>query len=276
MMMDETDDKRSGTQTIERAVALLREICLFGHSGAQLSEIAARCGLRKSTAHRILSCLVRERLVRQSPDNRHYLAGPMLFEFGVSALPERAEFQQSISTRLWALSKQTSGVGFLFYRSGDDFVCAVRAGTAKCKAKDLPVFPGTRRPLVLGTGGVAILLALPRDESLEIVERNLARLKYYNNYSGASIAGVRHMIAQSYKRGFAANAGDILPGLNAFGLALCNQSGEPFASISLAGPADDFPLKRLDEYRDLLQATAKGLPSAIPFPVREGILAVDV
>ncbi len=266
-MTNGNEDKRSGTQTIERAVALLREICLSGHSGGQLSEIAARCGLSKSTAHRILTCLARERLVRQCPDDRHYLAGPMLFELGVSALPERAEFQHSIRSRLWALAKQTSGVAFLSYRSGDDFVCAMRAGTARCLAKNLPVFPGTRRPLVLGAGGVAILLALPKEEAIEIAERNIANLK---GCSDASVEGLRHMIAYSRQKGFAVNAGDIHPGLNAFSLALRNQSGEPFASIALAGPAGDLPLDRLDEYRDLLHATAKGLPSAAPYPAREG------
>lgn len=264
--MNDNDDKRSGTQTIERAVALLREICLSGHSGGQLSELAARSGLRKSTAHRILTCLARERLVRQCPDNRHYLAGPMLFELGVSASPERAEFQHTMRNRLWTLSRQTSGVAFLFYRSGDDFVCAVRAGTAKCKARYLPVFPGTRRPLVLGTGGMAILLALPREELLAIVERNIANLN--GGYGDASIEGICHMIKHSYERGFAINASDILPGVNAFSLALRNQAGEPFAAISLAGSARDFPLERLDEYRELLYATAKDLPGATPCPAR--------
>ena len=264
--MNDNDDKRSGTQTIERAAALLREICLSGHSGGQLSDLAARCGLRKSTAHRILTCLTRERLVRQCPDNRHYLAGPMLFELGVSASPERSEFQHAMRNRLWTLSRQTSGVAFLFYRSGDDFVCAVRAGTAKCKARDLPVFPGTRRPLVLGTGGMAILLAIPREESLQIVERNIATLN--GGFGAAYIEGVRDMIKHSYERGFAINAGDIMPGLNAFSLALRNQAGEPFAAISLAGSAREFPLERLDEFRELLYAAAKDLPGATPYPAR--------
>lgn len=261
--MNEIVSKRSGTQTIERAVKLLREICVSGHAGGQLSEIAARCGLRKSTAHRILTCLMRERLVRQSPDNRHYLPGPMLFELGLSAQPERGEFENAIRSRLWTLSRQTSGVGFLFYRSGDDLVCAVRAGTAKCQAKDLTIFPGTRRPLIMAAGGLAILLALPREEAHEIMERNLASV---SAFGGASLEGLRHMAEYSFEKGIGIHAGDIFQGLNAVGLALRNQAGAPFASISLAGSARHFPLERLDEFYSLLQDTAKGMQADAPCP----------
>jgi DNA-binding IclR family transcriptional regulator len=261
--MDAREERRSGTQSLERAVCLLRELSLSGHSGAKLSELAARSGLRASTAHRILACLTQARLVRQSADDRHYMLGPLLFELGISASPERADFQHVMRNRLWALARDISAVGFLFYRSDDDFVCAVRAGTAKCKAKDTPVFPGTRRQLSLGAGGIAILLALGQEEALAVVERNRARV---DNSFAPAIERVRHLIRHSESRSFVANAGDILPGVNAFSLALRNQAGEPFAAISIAGPARDFPLERVDHYRDLLHAMAQDLPGAQPYP----------
>ncbi|TAL05035.1 MAG: transcriptional regulator, partial [Chloroflexota bacterium] len=161
--------------------------------------------------------------------------------------------------RLVTLARQTSGVAYLFFRSGDDFICAARVGTAKLEARALTIFPGTRRPLVLAAGGAAILIALPEAEARAIIRRNLANLA---GYSEASIPGIHRMMQRSFDEGFAVNLGDILPGVNAFGLALRDATGAPFASIALAGPARVLPLERLDEIRRLLQATAEGLQAA--------------
>jgi DNA-binding IclR family transcriptional regulator len=59
-----------GTQSIERAVALLKELSARGTFGWRLSDLAAHCNLDKGTAHRILNCLQRERLVQQRGPGR--------------------------------------------------------------------------------------------------------------------------------------------------------------------------------------------------------------
>jgi len=253
------EESRSGTQTIERAAALLREVSERGYVGWQLSDLAARCDLRKSTAHRILTCLVRERLIKQREGDRHYVPGPMLFELGLSSHPERGELQYAARTRLTALAKQTSGVAFLFFRSGDDFVCAARIGPAKCQAKQLSIFAGTRRPLVLAAGGAAMLLALPEAEATATIRRNFEQLDTYNE---APIPGVRRMVQRSFDEGFGINVGDITPGVNAFGLALRDRYGAPFASIALAGPERLFPSERSDEIRGMLEEIGNGLQAA--------------
>src|SRR5689334_14778147 len=100
----DNEGARSGTQAIERAMVILREIANRGHLGWQLSELAPRCGLSKTTTHRLLTCLVRERMVRQAPGGHLYLPGPMLFELGLAALPERGELQYVARNRLTALA----------------------------------------------------------------------------------------------------------------------------------------------------------------------------
>ncbi|TAL02559.1 MAG: transcriptional regulator [Rhodospirillaceae bacterium] len=204
----------------------------------------------------MLMCLVSERLIRQRPGDRSYVPGPMLFELGLSSLPERNELQYAARSRLSALAKQTSGVAFLYFRSGDDFVCAARVGSAKLEAKALTIFPGTRRPLVLAAGGAAILIALPKTEAQATMRRNMAHL---GDYTDASVQGIHRMMQRSYAEDFAVNAGDIVPEVSSCAVGLRDATGTPFASIALAGPTRAFPLERLAEMRDLLQATAKGL-----------------
>jgi DNA-binding IclR family transcriptional regulator len=249
---------RSGTQTLERAAALMRAVASLGHAGASLSELAKRCQLSKSTAHRILMGLARERLIQQRAD-RHYVPGPMLFELGLSALPERRELQHAARGRLAALARETNGVAFLTFRSGDDGVCAVRVGSARLDAKALAIFPGARRPLVTTAGGVAILAATPKDEAWAAVRRNLEALRYYPDVAPAAIV---EMMRRAFAEGYAINAGYVFPGLNGFGLALRDSAGVPFAAISVGGPARSFPAERADDYRRLLAAAADELQGA--------------
>jgi DNA-binding IclR family transcriptional regulator len=187
------DSPRSGTQAVERTMLILREVANRGHLGWQLSELAARCGLSKTTTHRLLTCLVRERMVRQNPGCHAYFPGPMLFELGLAALPERGELQYTARNRLAALARQTSAVAFLFFRSADDLVCAVRVGTARLEARALAILPGTRKPLMVATGGVAMLLAMPPVEARLTIQRNLENLA---DYSPAEVAGMRRMLDQ--------------------------------------------------------------------------------
>ena len=171
-----------GTQSIERAVALLREISARGHFGWRLTDLADRCSLSKGTTHRMLMCLVRERLVKQRPNDRHYLPGPMLFELGLS-LPELSALQNKAKSLACGAGKRRPSAAFLFFRSGDDFVCAEREGSTDLKA--LTIFPGTRRPLATSAGGAAMLLDLPVPEARATARRNLASLTGYGRARSA-------------------------------------------------------------------------------------------
>jgi DNA-binding IclR family transcriptional regulator len=245
--------ERSGTQTIERAVALLREISARGDFGWQLSDLAARCKLGKSTTHRMLSCLVKERLVRQRASDRHYMPGPMLFELGLS-VPGFSDLQHKARGPLATLARTSGGVSFLFFRSGDDFVCAGRGGTTDLKV--FSGFLGSRRPLITSAGGFAILLALPPAEAQAIIRRNLRSLPGANQ---ARLKTMQAILTRARAEGLAINVGEILPGINSFGLPVFDAEGQPFASIALAASQQVLPVSRLPDIRKWLHATVDAL-----------------
>ena len=72
------------------------------------------------------------------------------------------------------------------------------------------------------------------------------------------------MMQRSLREGLAINAGQVIPGINGIGLALCHPNGEPFGSISIAGAQDIVTLDRLDEYREMLEDTARQLWARTP------------
>jgi DNA-binding IclR family transcriptional regulator len=250
-VMAESDD-RKGTQSIERATSLLREIASRPKVGWQLADLAARCNLGRSTAHRMLACLVRQRMVTQRSSDRHYLPGPMLFELGL-AIPEYGELQHAARSRLAALAKRLGCSAFMHFRSGDDFVCAVRAGM---EPKATTIFPGTRRPLVLSAGGVAMLLALPVPEARATIRRNYDVLV---DATRARRKAIREMLYRSHEVGFAINVGHLTPGMNGYGLAICDSTAGPVAGIVAVAPERLLPLKNLPSIRRALRDTAEEL-----------------
>lgn len=263
-MIEDPAEPRTGTQSIERAVDLLRYLATHNHAGSRLSAIAEECHLRTSTAHRILAGLTRGGLVMQRPGDRRYVLGPMLFELGLSAMPERLELQHAARIRLAELARKTQSIAKLFFRSGDDFVCSVRVGDTRISTQGQTIYPGSRRPLVYAAGGAAILLALPRREAFTILRRNLAALQ---DYSAGSAEGILRMVRRSYRAGIAVNEGYVVPGITALGLGLSDAQGEPFASISIAAPQELIDLSRLASYRQMLEDTARQLwarPATLP------------
>ncbi len=60
----------TGTQSIRRTIAVLREIATYNSTGMWLVDITNNLSLERSTAHRILQCLVHENLVRDRRGDR--------------------------------------------------------------------------------------------------------------------------------------------------------------------------------------------------------------
>ena len=104
-----------------------------------------------------------------------------------------------------------------------------------------------------------MLLALPQPEALATVDRNMSHLA---DYSESRVRAIHRMLDRSFAEGYGVNAGDIIPGVNAFGLPLCDATGSPFAAISLAGSAQAFPLARRSEIHHRLEEAAIGLRAA--------------
>ena len=75
----------TGTQSIERALLLLREIAAHNRTGSRLLDLATRTSLQRPTVHRMLKCLAHEGMVQQDPDTHRYYLGSMAFELGLTA-----------------------------------------------------------------------------------------------------------------------------------------------------------------------------------------------
>ena len=122
-MIKET--RPSGTQSIERAIHLMKLLATRGKFGWGLTDLARRSSLDKATVHRILGCLEAERLVERDSKEHRYFPGPMMVDLGLSVGGYQPLLDEGRAT-LQRLSSRTGGVAFFYLRSGIEFVVAGR------------------------------------------------------------------------------------------------------------------------------------------------------
>jgi DNA-binding IclR family transcriptional regulator len=237
------EGRLSGTQSIERALLLMREIAAHNRTGSRLLDLAQRTRLQRPTVHRMLKCLTAENMVLQDPQTHRYFLGPMTFELGLTAAP-RFNLRELCQPALRRIAESTGDTVFLTQRSGLDAVCLDRQeGTFPIKTFTLEI--GMRRPLGVGTGSLAILAALSDEEMRHVVTTNAARLPDYGLTPTSLLAQVKS--AQK------------LAGVRSIGHALNNQTGLAFAALSVSAISSRMNEKRIGELAALLKHETRGV-----------------
>jgi DNA-binding IclR family transcriptional regulator len=241
----------SGTQSIERALILMREIAAHNRTGTRLLDLASRTGLQRPTVHRMLKCLTLENMVQQDPESHRYFLGPMVFELGLTAAP-RFNLREICHPAMSRIAEATGDTVFLTQRSGLDAVCVDRhEGTFPIKTFTLEI--GMRRPLGVGTGSLAILSALPDEEVRDIVNANAPRLPEY----GLTPATLIGQVKKAQKLGYAVREMPSLAGVRSLGQAFHNQSGIAFAALSISAISSRMTEKRVSELATMLKGEAR-------------------
>ncbi len=245
---------RTGTQSLTRGIELMRMIATRPQFGWRLSDLAAACNQHKATVHRMLGCLVEQRLVEQRGSDRHYLPGPLMYELGLS-LPDHVQFQRRAEVLVTSFARRMAGIALLQLRSGNEYVCSIRAG--KLSLTGLMVDVGTRRPLFTSAGGVAILQTLADDEVRRILLHNVAQ--EIERHGTGRLAALQKMRERSSRHGFGVNFGDVVKGSYAYGVPVRNAQGHAFAALLLIGTHELYPPERLEEVHAELRDRAAQL-----------------
>ena len=130
-------DLPGGTQSIQRALAVLRILATARESGLGLSEVSMHAGLTRPTTHRILGVLVAEGIVEQRQGSRRYVIGEQIPLLALSRRT-RDPLLDIVSPHLRAAVGEFGDTGFFTRRVGLETVCVAREG-----ARNLPD-PGAR------------------------------------------------------------------------------------------------------------------------------------
>lgn len=171
-----------GTQSASKALRLLKIIGAHHADGIRLKDLIELSQIDKSTAHRLLFCLLEEGMAERIGNSKIYRLGVETLQWGFSpsgmdALSER------FRPVLMRLARITDDAVFLMVRSGDYVVCLSRVeGDHTTRAYVVEV--GVRRLLGSSAVGLAMLAKLPEAETNEVLVRHEAayrRQKYALN-----------------------------------------------------------------------------------------------
>jgi DNA-binding IclR family transcriptional regulator len=250
--------KGSGTQSIERAARILREIASFSVHGLRLSDLSTQLKLERPTIHRILSCLVREGLVMQHPQTRRYLLGHGLYELGLTAATQ-FKLQAICEPSLKRIAESTGDITFLTIRSETDAISIARVeGGEPVTVPAIEI--GVHRPLGVGAGSLALLMILPDDEIYRICHANAKRLF---TYGGLSVPTLLKIVKQSQDLGYAAHDGSLIPGLSGVGTVIRDSGGAPIAALSVTALTESLPPARQQELVSLLRRESRLIQNLI-------------
>ncbi len=245
------------SQTVGRAIRLLRLIASSQSRNLRLVELAERAELDKSTAHRLLQRLLHEGLVVRDARARGYRLGPLLHELGLAALPG-SNLREVAAAPLEVLARSTGDMAFLVKRSGFETVCLERV-TGAFAIQTLTQGVGDRHPLGVGAGGLAILASLA-DEEVKIVLRAvvplLRRYKLNEKELTARIDAVRGT-------GLALDQGSAAMDVTAVARAVHNPEGSPVGAVFVASIRSRMTEARIGEANKKIAACVQTIESRL-------------
>jgi DNA-binding IclR family transcriptional regulator len=219
-----------GLQTVDRAVAVLQLLSVSGPDGLRLVDVQGKLRLSKPTAHRLLMSLVSHGFVEQDETTKRYSLGARLAVLAWSVPQRRLDFGRVASPAAQRLAQRSGDTVFLMVCDGLDTVCVGRE-TGSFPIKALTIEVGTRRPLGVGAGGLAVLGSMPQDEARRAIDTIAARLK---DFPLTSPEVIQRGADQARRLGYSVSDGQVATGVRAIAIAVRDARGVPVGSIGIA------------------------------------------
>lgn len=213
--------------SVQKACLILR--AMSDARNARLTDIAQAAGQDKATTLRLLDVLARHGFVNRDPENKRYSLGPEIFALGAAAM-SRSDPRAKVRPSLIQLVRTFEDTAILSVPRGAESVAVdVHQGSFAIRANYLEV--GSRRPLGVGAGSLALLAWLPDEEIDALMPFIADRLV---NYPLLSPALLRRSIDDARRRGYVMLVDVVVPRMGGIAVPILSEDGRPSAAISIA------------------------------------------
>jgi DNA-binding IclR family transcriptional regulator len=239
---------RTGTQSIERAFALMKQVSAANAGGVNVPMLAEKMHLNRTTVYRLLTCLVAQGALRHDAKARRYFLGPLALELGTAAR-HQLDFRELLAPALTRIAEATGDTVFLLVRDGSDSVCIDRR-LGSFPIKTLVVEVGTRRPLGIGAGGLAMLSALSDHDLQRIIHGNASRFAAF----GATARSMLKAARAAKQSGYVSADVQGVAGVTAIALPVIDVHGSPVAALAVAAIAQRMTRARQAELVKIVRA----------------------
>lgn len=217
------------TGSLKRGVLLLKTLATAGARGLALTEISHQAGIPHPSTHRVLGQLIAEGLVQCLAETRRYRLGSLVFELGLAGSTLH-DIRDLCQEPMDAVSAETEDTVYLVMRSGFEAVCMHRIeGSFPIRTLVLQV--GSRRPLGVGAGGLAILSAFEPEERDQIIQRVTPALAAYRKLSAKALTEAS---IQARESGMAVIRDVVTLGVTGVGVPFSSPTGQPVGALSVA------------------------------------------
>ncbi|KQY15067.1 transcriptional regulator [Rhizobium sp. Root73] len=246
--MDKDETAPTGTQLLDRAVAILRLLGEVGQAGATMAAIGEAMDLKQPTVHRIVSSLERHGFVDRERETKRYRLGLALFAMGAAAA-DGTGLRQISRPALLRLAAMTGDSVFLMARAGFNTVCVDRQqGTYIIDS--LTGHIGGQIPMGVGPASQAILAFLPNSEVDVILATNAP---LYKSFGGLSPNRIRDSLARIRTDGYALDEGDLVAGISAIAVPILPPARDAIAAIAINLTSARLSAERIPELFRLLK-----------------------
>ncbi|WP_043358139.1 IclR family transcriptional regulator [Cupriavidus basilensis] len=222
----ERTSRTSRASPVQRALWILR--ALSDPQVRRLSDVARATGLDPATASRLLELLVAEGFVTRDA-SRRFGIGPEIFQLADVA-QRRVDLRALARPSLERLVEEFEDTAVLTLASrGESVVADIELGTFPIRANYVEI--GTRRPLGVGAGSLAVLAWMPEAERAARTRLGKAQCARYPRLT-AEVIG--EQIEAARARGHALFLDWVVDKMGGIAVPLLDYEGRPLGALSVA------------------------------------------
>ena len=197
-----------------------------GSERQTLSDVAARAGISRAAARRLLYTLLQ--LGYAQFDGRRFSLKPTILDLGYAYISSMA-FGEFAVEAMHELASRTNSSCSLGVLEGDEVVYVLRTSIGRLTARIFPI--GGRFPAHVLAMGRPQLAALG-DEALEHYLAT-AKIERYTPYTVTGRDALRRILVADRERGWSVVKRELDEGICAIGMAVRNKDGEVIAGLGL-------------------------------------------
>lgn len=197
------------------------------------TELAARLGVPKASAHRLCTTLIEADLITQQPVTRRYMLSSHALWIGSGYLRHSALYRAAFFP-MRELARQFPGTVQLGVLDKNYVLFIHSVGYAG--APDSFADVGLRRPLNATASGKIFLADMSSDEVDRIMAQSTEK---YTSSTITSAARMKQEIAQVRRVRYARNVEELLPGYWVVAAGVYGQDESPSAAISITLPLSE-------------------------------------
>jgi IclR family KDG regulon transcriptional repressor len=248
-------------RAVERALDVLS---CFSHQTPELSmtQIAEQVGINKSTVHRLLATLEKNRFVERDLATGLYRPGIRLIQMAYLTLEHNdlRRLAAPLLRQLCDLQRENVNLSVL-----DDVDVVYVDVIESAQRVKLAASSGQRLPAFCTASGKAILAFMPEENVKRILERGMPK---YTQRTLVTSKEIFNDFSQTREWGFAISDQEFEDGINAIAAPIFNANNQPIASVSVAGPAYRLSRERMVEIGPQVVATANNIAQEVERTVK--------